>query len=304
MVAVMVARFQVLDLDEDHKETLREMKGRYSKLVIVLAEPPLPGSKKNPLDFHTRALMIRKFDPDIIVLPHEDQSSELLWSESLDNLLGKLFPDEELVICSTKKNFMYRYSGGLPVIELGEANAREVLPVVSLFEERVKQSSDFRAGVIYACAKMRPKICPAVDLAVFSNDKSQILLGRRKIDSKWKFPGGFVDPRDRSYEKAASRQLTHQCGHIFVSAITYEGSFQINDWRYSNEEDKIITSFYSATFISGVISAVDDLVELRWFPLFSLRKMHVESQTAEEQGPLFELMLNKYSDNKRLTYFG
>jgi bifunctional NMN adenylyltransferase/nudix hydrolase len=304
MVAVMIARFQVLDLDEAQKETLRGIKGRYSKLVIVLAESSVTGSKKNPLDFHTRALMIRKFDPDIIVLPHEDQFSDLRWSESLDNLLGKLFPDEELVIYVTKKKFMHSYSGRHQVKGFPETNGYEIFPVVNSLEEKVKQSMDFRAGIIYGCVKARPKVWPAVDIAIFSNDKNQILLGRKTVDSKWRFPGGFVDPRDRSYEKAASRQLTHQCGHIFVSAITYEGSFQIDDWRYRNEEDKIITTLYSATFISGIISTGDDLIELRWFPLFSLRRMHVESQTAEEQSPLFELMLNKYADNKRLTFFG
>jgi bifunctional NMN adenylyltransferase/nudix hydrolase len=194
-----------------------------------------------------------------------------------------------------RDSFINYYSGKCKVEELppsGEFSASEIRAAI---KEQVTDSIEFRAGVIYAYANTYPKVYPTVDVAVFRNNKEQILLGKKENDQKWRLPGGFTDPTDEGFESAAQRELREECGPVAVTKMEYEGSFRVDDWRYRNEIDKIITTLFSTDFISGEPKASDDIAEVQWFPLAKLPEMIAGGLTTHTHTVLLEALLKKYS---------
>lgn len=75
-----------------------------------------------------------------------------------------------------------------------------------------------------------------------------------------------MSPTDSSLEAAARREVTEET-HIEVSALEYIGSFLVDDWRYRNEVDKVMTTVFLARYMFGAIQPDDDIEELKWFRL-------------------------------------
>lgn len=295
MIGVIIARFQTPYLHPGHQALIDSVQAKHRKVVIVLGVSPVLGSKRNPLDFHTREKMIRKSCPDVVVLPLSDHPLDAVWSANLDNLLLNTFPGAAFMLYGSRNSFINYYSGKCKVHELpahGEFSASEIRESI---EEQVMDAMEFRAGVIYAYANTYSKVYPTVDIAVFRNNKKEILLGKKDNDQKWRLIGGFADPADGGFELAAMRELTEECGNIEVTNMAYEGSFRVDDWRYRNETDKIITTLFSADFLNGEPVANDDIAELSWFSVLDLPEIIAKGMTTETHTPLFNALLKKYS---------
>ena len=65
-IGVIIARFQSPYLHEGHKALVQLVKKSHNKAVIVLGVSPVLGSRKNPLDFHTRERMIKRDYPELV----------------------------------------------------------------------------------------------------------------------------------------------------------------------------------------------------------------------------------------------
>src|SRR5262245_53117750 len=96
--AVIIARFQTPYLHEGHRYLLDTIRQKYNKVVVVLGVSPVKGTKRNPFDFYSREKMLKQFAPEITILPLADHPSDKVWSETLDNLLQKTFPDERFLL--------------------------------------------------------------------------------------------------------------------------------------------------------------------------------------------------------------
>jgi bifunctional NMN adenylyltransferase/nudix hydrolase len=268
---------------------------QHKRVVIVLGVSPVLGSRRNPLDFHTRERMIRKAYPEVVVLPLADHPLDAVWSSNLDSLLANTFPGTGFMLYGSRNSFMDYYSGRYTVQELtqhGEFSASEIRESI---KEQVMDSVEFRSGVIYAYANTYPKVYPTVDIALFRNNKSEILLGKKENDQKWRLLGGFTDPTDDGFETAARRELQEECGVTDISDMEYVGSFRVDDWRYRNETDKIITTLLSTDIISGEAQASDDIADVKWFSLSELRNLMERGLTTTTHTPLFEALIKKYS---------
>ena len=121
------------------------------------------------------------------------------------------------------------------------------------------------------------------------------MLGKKDNDQKWRLLGGFSDPTNDSYEASALRELQEECGKIEVAPMKYEGSFRVNDWRYRNEADKIITTLFSTEFIAGNPEGSDDIAEVNWFPISELPGMIERGLTAPEHMPQLTRILERYN---------
>jgi bifunctional NMN adenylyltransferase/nudix hydrolase len=292
--AVIVARFQTPYLHEGHLELISQVKKSHEKLVILLGVSPLPGTRKNPYDYYTREKMIKKDYPEIIVLPVSDNPSDSVWSESMDNLLKSVFPAEQFILYGSRDSFIPHYTGRFETIELPEHGDYNATELRRQYADKVFDSKDFRAGILYAYYNQYTKVYPTVDIAVLKNNKAEILLGKKAIDNKWRLIGGFADPEDSDYESAAKRELTEECGELETTEMQYETSRKINDWRYRNEADKIITLLFSCDYISGTPLAQDDIMEISWFKLADLPEMIAAGKTNPEHNALLTLLVNKY----------
>ncbi|MEM9340241.1 MAG: NUDIX domain-containing protein [Bacteroidota bacterium] len=296
--AVIIARFQSPYLHEGHLHLIREVQTNHPKVVIVLGTAPLSGSPRNPFDYHTREKMIKSSFPEVIVLPLHDEPSDETWSENLDRLLGSTFSGEQFLLYGSRDSFIQYYSGKYETTELpahGDYNATEIR---AQYANKVLDSADFRAGILYAYNVMYKKVYPTVDVAVFRHDRTELLLGRKRNSTLLRFPGGFVDPEDDSYEAAAKRELMEETGKLNVSKMTYEMSSRIDDWRYRNETDKIITHLYSCDLIEGTAAANDDIVSVEWVKIDQLSALKKTKKLNNEHTPLFDFIIAKYVKNQ------
>lgn len=295
--AVIIARFQTPYLHDGHKQLISMVKENHAKLIILLGVSPIMGSRKNPYDYYTREKMIKKDYPEVIVLPISDHPSDKTWSENIDTLLKNVFPAEHFCLFGSRDSFIPYYSGRFETIELPEHGDYNATELRKQYADKVFDSNDFRAGILYAYYNQYTKVYPTVDIACFRNNKTEILLGKKATNNKWRFIGGFADPEDACYEDAAKRELIEECGEMEISEMTYETSRKINDWRYRNEADKIITLLFSCDYISGSPAAQDDIIDLGWFPVADLPKM-IENQTiSPEHVAMFEVIITKYLKN-------
>jgi bifunctional NMN adenylyltransferase/nudix hydrolase len=296
MIGVIIARFQTPYLHDGHKALIETVQIKHGKTVIVLGVSPVLGSRMNPLDFPTREKMIKKDYPGIVVLPLPDHPIDAKWSLNLDSLLANTFPGESFTLYGSRNSFINYYSGKNKIEALPEVGGFNATEIREALKEKVMDSIEFRSGIIYAYANTYLKVYPTVDIAVFRDNKAEILLGKKDNDQKWRLLGGFSDPTDESYEAAAERELKEECGDIQTTEMKYEGSFRVNDWRYKSEKDKIITTLFSTDYISGDAVGSDDIAEVKWFALADLPEMMKASLTASEHTPQLTRLIEKYNN--------
>lgn len=291
---IIIARFQTPYLHEGHIDLINQVTKNHNRTVIILGVSPIPG-KRNPFDYYTREKMIKSVYPDIIVLPLRDQAQDDVWSKQLDILINDTFPGASIELYGSRDSFIPSYKGKFNTQELapqGDYNATELR---QKYADQVLASKDFRTGIIYAINNQYTKVYPTVDVAVLKNDKTEILLGKKPNESNWRLIGGFVDPEDECYEDAALREMREEAGDIEVSAMTYEGSKRIDDWRYRPEQDKITTTLFTCDYVFGNPTPKDDIEALNWFKIADLMDMIQKNLINKTHFELIELLYNKYN---------
>lgn len=271
-VGVIVGRFQTSELHDGHLQLIQSVIDRHDKVIIFLGLSPIPGTTRNPLDFEARKQMILSAFPNVSVLYIKDVPDDKAWSKRLDEQIKDLItPTQSVVLYGSRDSFIPHYFGNFQVIEL------ETPVYYSSTEDRrkigksVKNSPEFRKGVIWATQNRYPTCFPTVDVAIIDYDKSRVLLAKKAIESKHRFVGGFVDPYDETFEDAAEREVREETG-LEIANLKYIGSAKINDWRYRSEVDKIKTMFFAAQYVYGSPTAMDDIDELRWFEFDEIKE--------------------------------
>jgi bifunctional NMN adenylyltransferase/nudix hydrolase len=293
---VIIARFQSPYLHKGHFSLINSVADRHNKVVIVLGVSPVL-SKRNPFDFHTREKMMKQDFPNMIVLPVADHPSDDTWSENLDTILSNTFPTEKFTLYGSRDSFLSYYSGRhqtdeAPVLDNWNASAiREEL------SDQVFGSQDFRAGINYARHNTYDKVYPTVDIAVFKDQNQYLLMGQKARRTQWRLIGGFVDPTDANLETAARRELAEEAGPIEIGDLHYEGSFLVDDWRYRQEKDKIMTTMFSTEHLYGMPTPADDIVKTAWIKTTDLAAMMEAGEIVNEHFPLVQhLIENKLKD--------
>ncbi|SFW40743.1 NUDIX domain-containing protein [Chitinophaga sancti] len=294
---VIIARFQTPSLHEGHLELIRQVKQKHNRLIIVLGVSPVKGSRKNPLDYYTRERMIKQLFPDVIILPQSDQADDKVWSQKLDELLSTNFPHESFVLYGSRDSFIPYYHGRYSTNDLPPVKDYNATALREAVSDKVFDTEEFRAGIIYNTYNQFPKVYPTVDIAVFRNNRSELLVGRKPAENAWRLPGGFTDPGDNCFDIAARRELQEECGQLETSAMQYECSMQMDDWRYRSEVDKIITTLFSTDLIFGEPDAADDIAALRWIPVNEIKNMIANGEIVPVHIPLLERLAEKYSTN-------
>lgn len=270
-VGVVVGRFQVHELHEGHRDLLDQVAEEHDVMVIVLGLAPVLGTTYNPLDFRTRAKMLREAYPEAEVVYLKDTASDELWSQRLDKIIGDVTkPSQKVALYGSRDSFIDYYSGKYDTFELEQDSYLSGTEVRKTISNQVRDSAAFRAGVIYNATEGFPACVPTVDVIVYNEDGTKILLGRKADEKKFRVLGGYANAKSASWEVNAIREVQEEAG-IPIGDLKYVGSFHIDDWRYRNERDGIMTTLFTAKHLWGRPEAGDDIAEIRWFDVDKLK---------------------------------
>ena len=115
-----------------------------------------------------------------------------------------------------------------------------------------------------------------VDIVItkVENDEEYVLLGRKKNETYYQFPGGFRDPGERSREAAKRECMEETTLDINLIDFYFVDDMFINDKRYMNTPHKITTNvFWTCLGANDNKNAIagDDLVEVKWFKVNELK---------------------------------
>ncbi|MEI8101222.1 MAG: NUDIX domain-containing protein [Bacteroidota bacterium] len=287
-VGITVGRFQVNELHEAHIDLINSVIQKHDRVLLFLGNSIIRNTTSNPLDYRARRAMIADKFPNVEVHYINDNPSDAAWSKSLDKQIGEqLLPMQSVTLYGSRDSFLKAYSGKYNVCELEATTFISGTEVRRRVCNNYPPTADYRAGMIAATAYRYPTAFQTVDIAVV-NDKGEILLARKPEEKKWRFIGGFSDPRSTSLEADAKREVTEEAS-IEVDDITYLGSTLIDDWRYRGEQDKIKTAFFIAKYIYGKPEGADDIAEVKWIPIGTgLTKDNIE--------PLHHVLVDMFND--------
>jgi bifunctional NMN adenylyltransferase/nudix hydrolase len=281
-VGVVIGRFQAPTLTEGHNNIIDHANNLHEKLIIVVGLSAINGTKRNPLNYTARRQMIQNEYPNASIVYIKDCPSNKTWSKNLDNVVSdELPPEAKVTLYGSRDSFVKAYSGRYPTAEFEQKVFTSATKIRESVSYKVPNDYGFRCGAIHQAMNQYDSCFPCVDIAVVKRDKdgkvTDLLLGRKNHDGgKNRFPGGFVQPftdlDDEDYLEAnARKELAEECGiNLEVGEMNYVGSFRVDDWRYRNETNKIVTTLFVCDYKWGTPEADDDLDEVEWFKVEEL----------------------------------
>jgi bifunctional NMN adenylyltransferase/nudix hydrolase len=295
-VGVIVGRFQVNELHEAHIDLITSVTNKHDRVFVFLGNSIIRNTTSNPLDYRARRAMIADKFPSVEIHYINDNPSDAAWSKNLDKLISEqLMPLQTVTLYGSRDSFLKGYSGKYNTCELEATTFISGTEVRRRVSNNYPATSDYRAGMIAATAYRYPTAFQCVDIAVV-NDKQEVLLARKPDEKKWRFIGGFSDPRTSSLEEDAKREVQEEAG-IEVEIISYLGSTLIDDWRYRGEQDKIKTALFLAKYIFGKPEGADDIAEVKWVPIGTgLAKDNIELL----HHVLVDMFNEKFGNNREL----
>lgn len=293
-VGVIIGRFQVDALHEAHIDLIQSVCNVHQKVIIFLGLSHTRGTINNPLDFEARKQMILEAFPNVIVLYIKDQKKDTDWSKELDEKIGDVVgPSQSVVLYGSRDSFISRYHGHYKTQELLQERYISGSEIRKNIAKSVKNDISFRRGAIWQSFNRFPTCFTTVDVAIFNDDYTKILLGRKVKETQFRFIGGFADPKSPSYEADARREAVEET-KLEVSDPVYIGSTIIDDWRYRGEQDCIKTMFFKCKVVYGRPEANDDIAEVRWFDLSTLTK----DQIVDTHHVLVDMLMKHLNDTK------
>ena len=298
-VGVIVARFQTPILHSGHEELLEYVLRQNHNLNIIVLGQSLLGvpTKKNPLDVDSRMRMIQEMYPGKFVvtwikdIPDDDRA----WSDKLDETIEILAGKRDVILYGSRDSFAAGYYGRYPCDHYEQQRFASATKIREIAGKTVHGSAAFRHGVCWATQNQYPKVYPTVDVAIMNGDR--LIVGMRKNSKYLRFIGGFVDPTDESFEDAAKREVKEETNGILVNPLIYLGSYKVDDPRYRQEEDKIITTFYMGIVMHYPDRACgsDDME--------SLVEMRVNKLRPDQFVPEHRKLLERLQTSDNLRYY-
>lgn len=269
-VGVVVGRFQVHSLHAGHMHLLQFVAARHRRMLICVGVTPAR-TRRDPLDYLSRARMLRAAFPQADVIPLIDRpGDDYNWSLELDRQIRMLYPGITPVLYGARGSFLPQYHGQYEtrLVDGGpDVSGTEVRAAVAA---EARDSDDFRAGQIYSLQNQATPWVVCVDVAILR--PGLVLLGQKHHElrgDRFRFVGGMVDDTDESLEQAALREVAEETG-MEVGPLRFIGTYISDDVRASADQ-KWVTTLFSTPYVFGTaFKPADDIAALEWVPLRGL----------------------------------
>ena len=307
-IGVIIGRFQIHELHEAHTNLIDAVIKKHHKVIIFLGVNSIGPTKRNPLDFDSRKRMLQTKYPQIVIAPVKDVNNDEIWSSKLDEKIREIYPMGKALLYGGRDSFIPHYKGKNDTAELHQEIFLSGTEVRKILSQKIQDSSDYRAGKINAAYNRYPVSFATVDIAPINYDRQEILLAKKPNESKYRFVGGFADPKDESYEVSAKRELTEEVGIIETGPMKYICSMIVDDWRYKSEDDKIKTILFKCQYAFGSPQPDDDIEEVRWFKIedffedkgAKISTSFIEKNIMEVHIPIMKKLLENLSNDSLL----
>lgn len=287
-VGVVIGRFQVHEPHEAHKQLIQGVLDEHESVVILLGLAPVKGTKNNPLDYPARKLMLQNHFPDATILYVRDHRSDEQWSKDVDAIIDDVLnPGQSATLYGSRDSFINYYTGRFQTAELEPECFISGTEIREKIRNTIPKNADWRAGAIWQAHNQFDKCEPTVDIAIVDLKEGKLLLGQKSHETKWRFPGGFADPRNETYEEDAIREAKEETD-LVVQKLDYISSRRIDDFRYRKEANKVKTIFYFAEYEGGRPIPGDDLSKVKWFDFSDLAEELPEDNFVSGHIPLYE----------------
>ena len=282
----------VHELHLAHRDLIQTVLDRHEKIILFLGLSPLRNTYNNPLDFRSRKAMILETFPSLDIYYIEDVPSDELWSKNLDSQIKKWTqPMQTVTLYGSRDSFLPYYKGSYTTCELepelfvsGSEVRRQVI-------NNYPPTKDYRAGLIAATGSRYPTAYQAVDVIIFNEDKTEMLMAQKPQERNWRFVGGFSEPTSTSLEFDVAKEAMEEA-NVEVGDIQYVGSLLTNDFRYRNEMDKVKTALFQTKYIYGRPEGGDDVAFVKWIKTADIKKDY-KNIIENVHHPLIEMMMEK-----------
>lgn len=270
-LAVIIGRFQTPIFHHGYEKLFSEARKVSENILILVGTSPIT-DKKNPYNYCAVSDFLSSKAPHIgtpkKIYKHKalyDHPNDDIWFESLlQSLEGYPMYEPVFIVGET--------SGALRVLKEKKCKVVIVPNDYSVCSTDIREnaeyinSDEFRKGMLYQEMRKFDTVYSTVDVIPVLADKS-ILLGKKRTDDKYRFIGGFVAPGDVTLEVTLRRELKEETGlYVTSEKIVSIGSCRVDDWRYKDSNNKIMTNVFMCfmpTSDRGI--ARDDIVEVKSF---------------------------------------
>jgi ADP-ribose pyrophosphatase YjhB (NUDIX family) len=269
-IGVIIGRFQTHQLHDGHIKIIGEVLNRHNRVIVLIGCSPTCGTKENPLDYQTRALMIRdSFEEEIVTAPLQDYRSDIDWSKNVDRIIRTIYPIGRVGIYGSRDSFISHYHGQFETVQLPKETSYTSTELREDVGSTPLASENFRRGVIYLTQNRYPMMYHVVDVAVIKGDSfedMEVLMGTKYGESELRLIGGFCDKHIK-LETTCKKEVSEEANISVEHELHYVGSYAIKDWRYEKCSDKVISSFFWTKYTFGDIKSNDDLDDIKWYKL-------------------------------------
>jgi len=116
-VGVIVGRFQVPELHAGHRYLVETAIKQCDHVLVVLGHTETL-SERNPFSKKARHAMLKASYPKIQLAAINDELSDEQWSEKLDQIIVKRFPDTDVTLYGSRDSFLAVYTGHLMTVHI------------------------------------------------------------------------------------------------------------------------------------------------------------------------------------------
>jgi ADP-ribose pyrophosphatase YjhB (NUDIX family) len=134
-----------------------------------------------------------------------------------------------------------------------------------------------------------------VDMVIYNETKTAVLMGSRTNGGRLRFPGGFTEAVSKKLEDDAIRETKEETS-LNAHVVEYMGSFKVNDDRYTDCDDKVKTAVFKMQVSDGdydSMAGADDLPFCNWISITQLRE---RDDIVCEHAPIVDMILKAWGE--------